>query len=324
MPRCRRRRSTARSEAAAVTGMPWSWAAGTKCVLTRPFVEAPQIAKVPASSQNVPCGRRRAAPAGRAGRRRCTGGGFGVNSVRPVGGRPTSAGWSRSSSQTKGTTARAAQGHGHGGRPPAVVLGDPGQQRQEDQLPGRARRGEDAGDQAAAGGEPAVGDRRGEGERHRTAAEADQHAPAAGAAARLRHPDGQPGAERDHDQRAGHHAPDAEAVHQRGRERRCQSVQREVDRDGGADRAARPAELLCSGSISRPGSEREGRGADDRHEGDGGDQPGAVGRECRAAGRAGRECVAAARGGFGCWVTAIRTPGERTSPNEWPAKDSIR
>lgn len=45
---------TASSEAAAVIGMPWSCAAGTKCVLTRPFVVAPQIAKVPASSQNGP------------------------------------------------------------------------------------------------------------------------------------------------------------------------------------------------------------------------------------------------------------------------------
>lgn len=45
---------TASSEAAAVMGMPWSWADGTKCVRIRPLVEAPQIANVPASSQNGP------------------------------------------------------------------------------------------------------------------------------------------------------------------------------------------------------------------------------------------------------------------------------
>ncbi|CAM5478862.1 hypothetical protein SGLAM104S_07343 [Streptomyces glaucescens] len=72
-------------------------------------MEAPQIAKVPASSQNGPVraawrrtvSARRAAPG--------TGGGLGTNSVAPYGLSPTSAGWSRSSSQTKGTTARAAR-----------------------------------------------------------------------------------------------------------------------------------------------------------------------------------------------------------------------
>ncbi len=99
---------TASSEAAAVTGIPWSCAAGTKCVWTRPFVDAPQIAKVPASSQKGPVRAaenrtvtaRLAAPG--------TGSGLGTNSFAPYGRRPTSAGWSRSSSQTKGTTARAA------------------------------------------------------------------------------------------------------------------------------------------------------------------------------------------------------------------------
>lgn len=74
---------TASSEAAVVTGMPWSWAAGTKWVWIRPLVEAPQIAKVPASSQNGPvrtaenstASVRRAAPG--------TGGGLGTNSAAP-------------------------------------------------------------------------------------------------------------------------------------------------------------------------------------------------------------------------------------------------
>lgn len=99
---------TASSDAAAVMGMPWSWEAGTKWVWIRPLVEAPQIAKVPASSQNGPVRAaenrtdtaRRAAPV--------TGAGFGTNSVAPYGFWPTSAGWSWRRSQTKRTTASAA------------------------------------------------------------------------------------------------------------------------------------------------------------------------------------------------------------------------
>src|SRR5690606_35283320 len=100
---------TASSDAAVVIGMPWSWEAGTKWVWISPFVEAPQIAKVPASSQKGPVRTaenstvtaRRAAPG--------TGAGLGTNSFAPYGFWPTSAGWSCSSSQTKGTTARAAR-----------------------------------------------------------------------------------------------------------------------------------------------------------------------------------------------------------------------
>ncbi len=44
--------TSASSPAAVVFGMPWSCAAGMKCVPIRPFVVAPQIAKPPASSQN--------------------------------------------------------------------------------------------------------------------------------------------------------------------------------------------------------------------------------------------------------------------------------
>ncbi len=98
---------TASRPAAAVTGMPWSCAAGTKWVRTSPFVEAPQIAKVPASSQKGPV---RAASARTFSARRAApraGAGLGAY-VPPYGASPRSAGWSRSSSQTKGTTARAA------------------------------------------------------------------------------------------------------------------------------------------------------------------------------------------------------------------------
>ena len=43
----------ASSPAATVVGMPWSLAAGMKCVPINPFVVMPQIAKLPASSQNA-------------------------------------------------------------------------------------------------------------------------------------------------------------------------------------------------------------------------------------------------------------------------------
>ena len=47
-----------------MTGMPWSCAAGTKWVPIRPLVEAPQIAKVPASSQKSRCARPWTGPSG--------------------------------------------------------------------------------------------------------------------------------------------------------------------------------------------------------------------------------------------------------------------
>ena len=43
----------ASSPAATVVGMPWSLAAGMKCVPIRPLVVIPQIAKLAASSQNA-------------------------------------------------------------------------------------------------------------------------------------------------------------------------------------------------------------------------------------------------------------------------------
>ena len=42
----------ARSDAAATSPNPWSIAAGIRCVPIRPFVDAPQMKKLPASSRN--------------------------------------------------------------------------------------------------------------------------------------------------------------------------------------------------------------------------------------------------------------------------------
>lgn len=98
---------TASSEAAAVMGMWWSCAEGTKWVRIRPLVEAPQIAKVPASSQNGPV--RAASSSTRTVRLAAPRAGAGFSTYSPpYGARPTSAGWSRIRSQTNGTTARAA------------------------------------------------------------------------------------------------------------------------------------------------------------------------------------------------------------------------
>ena len=97
--------------AATVIGMPWSCAAGMKCVPIRPLVVAPQMAKLPASSQKTrvrdASTRARTATAAllpeRAGR--C---GPGSSAVAPNACSPTSCGWSRISNRTSGTTARAA------------------------------------------------------------------------------------------------------------------------------------------------------------------------------------------------------------------------
>ena len=68
--------------------------------------------------------------------------------------------------------------HDEGERdPPAVGLGQLGQQRQEDELPGRVARRQHADDEAAPFDEPAGRDRRAEHQRHHAGADADEHAP---------------------------------------------------------------------------------------------------------------------------------------------------
>ena len=53
MPRMSKIPIRASSPAAVVCGMPWSWAAGMKCVPIRPLVDQPQIQKVRNSAQKV-------------------------------------------------------------------------------------------------------------------------------------------------------------------------------------------------------------------------------------------------------------------------------
>ena len=285
MPTTSKTPMTASSEAAAVMGMPWSWAAGTKWVWIRPLVEAPQIAKVPARSQNGPVRTadsstwtvRRAAP--------WTGAGFGTNSFAPYGFRPTSAGWSRSSSQTKGMTVRAARD----------TVTAAGRQSYVSMIHDSSGRKISWPEAEAAVRMPVTRPRRSVNQRlvtvaakasaMRTGAQADQQAPAQHQLPGRRHPHGQAGAQRDDREGDRDDPPDAEAVHQRGGEGGRQPVQREVDGDGGPDRAARPVELGVERVDEQPGQGAEGGGADDRHEGDSGDEPGPV--DGRARGPAG-------------------------------------
>ena len=245
MPTMSKTPTTASSPAAVVTGMPWSCAAGMKCGWTSPLVDMPQMKKPPASSQNGRCLRALDQPADGVAR------GAGAHRVDVVGRRAAVRGdaeVARPVAQQPGHQRDDGEGGGRRAerrRPPAVHRVDPGDQRQEDQLPGRAAGGEDAGDQPAPGDEPAAGHRRHQRQRHRAGAQPDQHAPEQDQLPARRHEDRQPAAERDDEQRAHHHPADAEALHQRGGERRGQPVQRHVHRDRGRDRRDRPAELVA-------------------------------------------------------------------------------
>jgi hypothetical protein len=81
------------SRPAAVTWvMPWSWAAGMRCVETSPFVVAPQMKKLPASSQKV--GERQASRSPFTAARKGLLGrsGTGTSTAEPSGRRPICAG----------------------------------------------------------------------------------------------------------------------------------------------------------------------------------------------------------------------------------------
>ena len=68
-------------------------------------------------------------------------------------------------------------GHEQRCLPPAGVLDEKSDERQEGELAGRAARGQDADDEPAVLHEPAVGDGRRKNERHRPGTEPDEHAP---------------------------------------------------------------------------------------------------------------------------------------------------
>ena len=184
-----------------------------------------------------------------------------------------SAGWSRRNSRRTPAVRPAAQRRRRPA-PPSASRGagrERGEQRQEDELAGRAGRGEDAGDQAAA----AVTNQRPvtvahEDQRHRRRCRAPTSTPQQqdschGAVMKTR----QPAAGGDEQQRDGDDPAHAEPVHQGGGERRGEAEEQQVDRDGGRDRAARPAELRpAAASIRAPGVARKPAAPIERDEGD--------------------------------------------------------
>ena len=135
-----------------VSGMPWSCAAGMKCVPTRPLVVAPQIAKPPASSQNGPGpGGARAGRAERPGRPpgRCRRRPAGTTSVGAVGGQADVRRVVAQQQQTSGTTASAAPATTSAAVRQPWCSASQASTGRKIELAGGAGRGEHAGDQAA-------------------------------------------------------------------------------------------------------------------------------------------------------------------------------
>lgn len=64
-------------------GMPWWWAAGTKWLHMMPLVDAPQMANMPASSQNGPVRTERSSTRAVRFAAPGVGGGLRTNSVAP-------------------------------------------------------------------------------------------------------------------------------------------------------------------------------------------------------------------------------------------------
>ena len=219
---------------------------------------------------------------------------------------------------TRGTTASAATVTVNDTLFHELLLGQPREQRQEDQLAGRAAGGEDSGDQALALDEPPIGDRGDEGERHRAGTEPDQHAPAQDQLPALGHEHREAAADGDEAQRTGDDRAHAEPVHQRRRERRGQPVEDQVDHDGGGDRAARPAEVVLQRLDQHARRGAEAPRSDQRDEGCGGDEPrpqrSSAGRERvgrRGVDEGGHEAAPIRRRGCRC---SARTRGLAVGP----------
>lgn len=169
-------------------------------------------------------------------------------------------------------------GDGERRRAPPDPVGDLHDDGQEDQLPARVGRREEAHHQPAVAGEPAVGDDRAEDEGERPGADTDQDAPEQHQLPGLGHQHGEPGAAGDEQEGAGRDPAHREPVHQDGGERRDQAVDDQVDRDGAGQGRPAPPELLLQRPEERPGRGPESRRRDEREQGDRGDEPGAVDR----------------------------------------------
>ena len=230
--------------AAVVTGMPWSCAAGMKWVAISPFVDQPQMKNVAdqypegagagLDAQRADASRRRCAPRCRRGLERRP-------RLRraPYAVVPTSDGLVRRSSSTSGTSS-AAPRHDQSGRAPARARREVRDQRQEDELTGGGGRPENT---------PVTSPRCRTNHRFATIAP-EAPAPSSRCPARRPPPTAATSCQgavitmvsplpsatpaRAH----GHHPADAEALHQRGGERRGEAEHDEVERHRARGRRA--------------------------------------------------------------------------------------
>ena len=138
---------------------------------------------------------------------------------------------------------------------------------------GRARR-EHPHHEAPALHEPPVRDGGGEHKRHRACADANQQAPEDQQLPRRGHEHATGGAERNKGERDGDNLADTEAIHERGRERRDEAVEHEVDAHGERHDARRPAELLAERNHKRPWCGSESGCRQQGHKRDGCNPPG--------------------------------------------------
>ena len=154
-----------------------------------------------------------------------------------------------------------------------VEAGDPGQERQEDELPRGVARGQDSRDETTPGDEPAVGDDCCK--RHRDSARRRpvDDAPEEKELPRLGHPDRQERRDGDDRERTRDDPPHAEAFDQGGGERCAEAEAEEVERDRETDRLVTPAELLVERHEEDAGGRAKARGHDERDEADRDDHP---------------------------------------------------
>ena len=269
----------ASSPAAVVCGMPWSWAAGMKCVPIRPFVDQPQIQNVPTRiqktrdrrlSRSVSTASRAAdgPPADRVCRAGRLASSRGARPRRRTARQPTSAGRSAHHEQDERHEEHGRDRHHQRGIPPA--------------RPHRERRD-------ARGGRRAVRPRRpprrcrspGRGGLRRTSGwPRSRRGRAPWPRCRCRRPDPtaataarpavisvvRPLPTATSSSERGDHAPDAEALHQGSGERSGEAVDHEVGGHRAGGRRAAPAELGLQRLEQRAGRGAEAGGGDERPE----------------------------------------------------------
>ena len=262
-----------------VGGMPWSWAAGMKWVPISPLVDQPQIQKEPNRIQKMRLaaglpqraeghGRRLragAAPAASGGR------------VRP----PRRTPWCR-----RRRVRRAAPHQTSGTSSSAKPLTSPAAHRQPGPSASCAIAGRNTSwpVELAAEKTPTTTPRCRTNHRLATIApktSASEPVPMPTAKPHSSHScqapfitSVRPGADRDQEQGGGDHPADAEPLHERGRERRRQAVDDQVEGDRAAGGGPRPAELLLQRLEQRAGRGAEAGGGDQRGHRDRRDPPG--------------------------------------------------